>query len=434
VKIYRARVFTPVADPFTTAAENSFVSHDDGFIAVDGGRITAVGPWGTQPEGEIVTLGPGILLTPGFVDTHMHAPQLEMIGSYGGHLLEWLNRYTFPTEAKFSDPSHARKVARALCEELPRHGTLCALIFSTIHEEATSAFFEEAERRGLRAIIGKTMMDRNAPDFLMETARQSYDASRALITRWHGRGLLRYAVTPRFAPTSTPELLEAAGQLKREHPDVYVQTHISENLNEVAWVRELFPDAEYADVYDRYGLLSDRTILAHGVHLTEEELDLLHKRGSRIAHCPNSNLFLGSGLFRLHHVLEHGVVVGLGSDIGAGTTPSMFNAMADAYKVQQVQHISLSPFQLWYLATLGGAKALSLQSETGSLEKGKSADFLALDLAATPLLAMRSERAASIEDLLAALIFMGDDRAVRSAWIAGREVWSAQGVNSTVQR
>ena len=423
-------MFTPVSDPFTTAAETSYISHDDGFLAVDGDRIAAVGRWGSEPPGEIVNLGSSTLLVPGFVDTHLHAPQLEMIGSYGGHLLEWLNRYTFPTEAKFSDASHARKVARALCEELPRHGTLCALIFSTIHQEATSIFFEEAERRGMRAIIGKTMMDRNAPDFLLESPRDSYEGSAALISEWHGRGLLRYAITPRFAPTSTPELLEAAGQLKREHPDVYVQTHISENLSEVAWVRELFPDAEYADVYDRYGLLGDRTILAHGVHLTEEELDLLHKRGSRIAHCPNSNLFLGSGLFRLHHVLGHGVGVGLGSDIGAGTTPSMFNAMADAYKVQQVQHISLSPFQLWYLATLGGASALSLESETGSLEEGKSADFLALDLKATPLLAMRSERARSIEDLLAALIFMGDDRAVRSAWIAGREVWSAQAVNS----
>jgi guanine deaminase len=431
MKIYRARVFTPVADPFTTDTGTSYVSHDDGFIAVDGTRITSVGSWPAHPEGEIIDLGRDTLLAPGFVDTHLHAPQLEMIGSYGGHLLEWLNRYTFPTEAKFSDPNHARKVARALCDELVRHGTLCALIFSTIHREATSIFFEESERRGLRAIIGKTMMDRNAPEFLLETAKNSYDDSRSLIEEWHGRGLLRYAVTPRFAPTSTPEQLELAGQLKKEFPDVYVQSHISENLNEVAWVRDLFPDAEYADVYDRYGLLTDRTILAHGVHLTEEELDLLSRRGSRIAHCPNSNLFLGSGLFRLHHVIESGVGVGLGSDIGAGTTPSMFNAMADAYKVQQVQGVSLSPFQLWYLATLGGARALSLAAETGSLESGKSADFLALDLRATPLMAMRIERAAGIEDLLAALIFMGDDRTVRSGWVAGRQVWeTAQPLNS----
>jgi guanine deaminase len=256
-------------------------------------------------------------------------------------------------------------------------------------------------------------------------ATHSRKAATCLLKRWHKRGLLQYAITPRFAPTSSPELLERAGELKREFPDAYVHTHISENRSEVAWVHELFPEAEYADVYDRYGLLDTKTVLAHGVHLTAEELDLLHRRGSRIAHCPNSNLFLGSGLFRLHRVLAAGITIGLGSDIGAGTTPSMFNAMADAYKVQQVQGVSLSPFHLWFLATLGGARTLSLESETGSLEAGKSADMLALSLHATPLVALRSDRASSLEDLLAGLIFMGDDRAVQRAWIAGREVWSA---------
>lgn len=426
MQIYRARVFTPVSDPFTGAVSSSYRSYDDGYLAVDGERIAGIGPWSDRPgDGAVTEFGSDTLLTPGFVDTHLHAPQLEMIGSYGGHLLEWLNRYTFPTEGKFSDVGYATRVATALFDELLRNGTLTALIFSTVHREATEIFFKEAERRGLRAIIGKTMMDRNAPDYLLESARDSYDNSLALLKTWHKRGLLDYAITPRFAPTSTPELLEAAGALKREFPAAYVQTHISENPMEVAWVHELFPDAEYADVYDRYGLLDSKTVLAHGVHLTEEELDLLSRRGARIAHCPNSNLFLGSGLFPLHRVLESGVIVGLGSDIGAGTTPSMFNAMADAYKVQQVQHVSLSPFHLWYLATLGGARALSLDSETGSLETGKSADFLALDLRATPLLALRSERASSAEDLLAGLIFMGDDRAVRSAWVAGRPVWSA---------
>lgn len=423
MKLFRARVYTPVADPFSTAPETSFVSHDDGFVAVEGDRIAGVGPWSDHPDcTDIVDLGREHLLTPGFIDTHLHAPQLEMIGSYGGHLLEWLNRYTFPTEAKFADPEHARVIAEAFFDELLRNGTLCALIFSTIHYEATDIFFAEAERRGFRGIIGKTMMDRHAPDSLLEKARDSYDQSRELLVKWHNRGLLRYAITPRFAPTSTPQLLEYAGDLKREFPDAYVHTHISENRNEVAWVQQLFSFPEYADVYDHYGLLDDRSVLAHGVWLTEEELDLLHRRGARISHCPNSNLFLGSGLFKLHHVLEAGVVVGLGSDIGAGTTPSMLNAMADAYKVQSVQNVSLSPFHLWYLATLGGARALSLDSEIGSLETGKSADFLVLDLNATPLISMRSDRASSIEDLLAGLIFMGDDRLVKTAYVAGREV------------
>jgi guanine deaminase len=424
VKVFRGRVFTPTADPFSNDVSRSYVFHDDGFVAVDGDRIRAVGTWSDAPrDAETIDLGRQSLLTPGFCDTHLHAPQLEMIGSYGGHLLEWLNRYTFPTEAKFSDPAHARTIATAFFDELLRHGTLCALTFSTIHAEATDIFFEEASRRGFRAVIGKTMMDRNAPEFLLDrSAKQSYDESRTLLQKWHKRGLLRYAITPRFAPTSTRELLEAAGALKGEYPDAYVHTHISENPREVEWVHELFEEAEYADVYDRYGLLDERSVLAHGVHLTEEELDLLSRRGTRIAHCPNSNLFLGSGLFRLHHVLSAGVVVGLGSDIGAGTTPSMFNAMADAYKVQQVQGVALSPFHLWYLATLGGARALSLDAETGSLEAGKSADFLVLDLHATPLLTLRSDRASSIEDLLAGFIFMGDDRAVSRGFIAGREV------------
>jgi guanine deaminase len=428
VKVYRARIFTPIADPFAGGVESSHRSFDDGYLAVDeDGRIASVGEWADAPEGEVLDLS-GKLIAPGFIDTHLHAPQLEMIGSYGGHLLEWLNRYTFPTERKFEDPEHARRVARAFYDELLRNGTLCALIFSTIHREATDIFFEEAERRGFRGIIGKTMMDRNAPEYLLDASvQQSYDDSRALLEKWHGRGLLRYAITPRFAPTSTTEQLEAAGQLKDEFPDAWVHTHISENQNEVRWVQELFAEAEYADVYDRYGLLSERTVLAHGVWLSPEELDLLSRRGTRIAHCPNSNLFLGSGLFPLHRVLAAGVIVGLGSDIGAGTTPSLFNAMADAYKVQQVQNVSLSPFHLWYLATLGGARALTLDSETGSLEAGKSADFLVLDLEATPLLAMRTGRASSLEDLLAGLIFMGDDRAVERSFIAGRAVSERRG-------
>ena len=423
MKVYRARVFTPVADPFASGIEASYRYFEDGHLAVDDdGGIASVGSWNDAPEGEVVNLGQH-LITPGFVDTHLHAPQLEMIGSYGGHLLEWLNTYTFPTERKFEEPEHARRVARAFYDELLRNGTLCALVFSTIHPVATEIFFEEAERRGFRGIIGKTMMDRHAPEYLLdETPQQSFDESRALLQKWHGRGLLRYAITPRFAPTSTPELLEAAGQLKREFPSAWVHSHISENQNEVRWVQELFPEAEYADVYDGYGLLDERTVLAHGVWLTPEELDLLSRRGARISHCPNSNLFLGSGLFPLHRVLEAGVVVGLGSDIGAGTTPSFFNAMADAYKVQQVQNVSLSPFHLWYLATLGGARALTLDGETGSLEPGKSADFLVLDLDATPLLALRTGRASSLEDLLAGLIFMGDDRAVQQSVIAGRVV------------
>lgn len=429
--LFRARIYSPLARASESPSDpGNHLWLEDGYLRVEKGRIAGVGPWERRSQvassEDVVNLGPDKLLTPGLVDTHLHAPQLQMIGSYGGHLLEWLNRYTFPTEARFVDDSYAQRVATALFDDLLRNGTLSALIFSSIHQKATERFFEAAERRGFRAIIGKTMMDRNAPPALTETADQSYTESRELLLRWKGRGLLRYAITPRFAPTSSEYLLELAGELKREFPDVHVQSHISENAAEVAWVRQLYPDSKhYADVYDRAGLLSSRTVLAHGVHLTDAELILLAERKVKIAHCPNSNLFLGSGLFPLRRVQEAGIGVGLGSDIGAGTTPSMFNAMADAYKIQQVQGVSLSPFELWYLATLGGATALSMEQETGSLEVGKSADLLVLNLKATPLLALRTERVESFEELLAGLIFMGDDRLVETAYIQGRVV-SAQ--------
>lgn len=427
--IYRSRIFTPVADPFGTDDPfPTYREYQDGYLEVDEGRIGAMGPWSHLPRAKqsgAISLGRRTLITPGFIDTHLHAPQLEMIGSYGGRLLEWLNRYTFPTEAKFADARHARRVAAALFQQLLGNGTLCAMMFSTVHTQATEIFFEEAERSRFRAVIGKTLMDRNAPKELLQDAETTYRETRALLQKWNGRGMLRFAISPRFAPTSSPRLLEVAGVLRKEFPDVYLQTHISENLAEVEWVRELFPDSgSYAEVYDRYELLSDRTVLAHGVHLTDGELELIRARGARIAHCPNSNLFLGSGLFPLQRVLKHGVLVGLGTDIGAGTTPSMFNAMADAYKIQQVCGVSLTPFHLWYLATLAGARVLSLQEMTGSLEPGKDADFLVIDLEASSLLALRMSGAHSIEDVLAGLIFMGDERVVAASFIRGEKVFS----------
>ena len=427
--IYRGRVFSPLADPFASADASSYVYFEDGFLQLDGeGRIDRVGAWSDEvsPDGnhETVVLGPAYLITPGFVDTHLHGPQLRMIGSYGGDLLDWLNRHTYPAEAGFADESHARAVATELFEELLRNGTTSSLIFSSVHTSATRIFFEEAEKRGVRAIIGKSLMDRNAPVTLLEQPAESLEQSRALIRQWHGRGLLRYAISPRFAPTSSPALLAVAGQLKREFPDVYFHTHLSENAGEIAWVQELFPEArDYTDVYDRAGLLDERVILAHGVHLTDRELSLLGERQARLAHCPNSNLFLGSGLFPLRKVLAAGIPVGLGSDIGAGTTPSMFNAMADAYKVQQVQGVSISPLELWYLATLGGARVLSLDATCGSLEPKKEGDFLVLDLESTPLMTHRTRNASTIEELLAGLVFMGDDRVIRQAFVQGREVY-----------
>lgn len=432
MKVVRGRIFTPVQSPFTEPSiENSYHFFEDGFLAIEDSKIAGVGNWSERPDSDdLLDLSGDFLIVPGFVDTHLHAPQLEMIGSYGGHLLEWLNRYTFPTECRFADPSHAKRVAPLLFDQLLRNGTTTALMFSTIHSHATEAFFEAAAEIGYRAIIGKTMMDRNAPEGLLENPERSFDESRKLLRKWHGaaEGLLHYAITPRFAPTSTPELLERAGDLVREFPEVWVHTHLSENEAELRWVAELFPEArDYTDVYDRAGLLTPRTVLAHGIHLSREELGVLRDSGASLSHCPNSNLFLGSGLFPMADVVDSGVRFGLGTDIGAGTTPSMFNAMADAYKIQQVRSVSLSPFHLWYLATLGGARALSLDEATGSLEPGKDADFLAIDTDATSLLSLRTRRAESLEDLLAGCIFLGDDRLTARVWIRGREVWSRTG-------
>lgn len=428
MKLYRSPIFTPVADPFGTSdVDATWRYFEDGCLQVDdSGRIAWVGEWNEAQLTDDVKPEPlpqHTLITPGLVDTHLHAPQLEMIGSYGGDLLEWLNRYTFPTEARFADAGHALSIARELFEELPRGGTTTALLFSTIHTTATEIFFEEAERAGVRAIIGKTLMDRNAPANLLEPAATAIADSRELIRKWHGRGLLSYAISPRFAPTCSDELLAAAGGLRSEFPDVYVHTHVSESRGEVRWVRELFPDArDYVSVYESAGLLGPRSVLAHGIHLGDEELELLRRTDSRISHCPNSNLFLGSGLFPLQKVLRAGITCGLGSDIGAGTTPCLFNAMADAYKVQQVQGVSLSPFELWYLGTLGGARTLSLDGVTGSLEPGKDADFLVLDLQATSLLNRRIRSASSVQELLAGLIFMGDDRVVSETFVRGRRI------------
>jgi guanine deaminase len=429
--LLRGRIFTPVGDPFERPdPAESCRYHEDGFVAVDDdGVIAGVGEWSDRPAGvgaETEHLDRRLLLTPGLIDTHLHAPQLEMIGSYGGHLLEWLERSTYPTESKFASEDHARAIATDLFDELLRNGTTTTLIFSSVHTGATDIFFEEADRRGLRAIIGKSLMDRNAPPQLLQDADAAYADSKRLIAKWHGRGALSWAVSPRFAPTCSPELLAAAGRLVAEHPGVYVHTHVSENHGEVAWVRELFPeDDHYVGVYGRFGLLGPRSVLAHGVHLSDAELTMLRETGTRISHCPNSNLFLGSGLFPLKRVRNAGVTIGLGSDIGAGTTPSMFSAMADAYMVQQVQGVSLTPLQLWYLATLGGARTLSCEHATGSLEAGKDADLLVLDTEATPLLARRTREAVAIGEVLAGLIFMGDDRCVHRVYIRGRRAAGA---------
>lgn len=397
----------------------------DGVLISEAGKIKWFGPWQDAaehlPEGVAIQHYPEKLIVPGFIDTHIHFPQTEMVGAYGEQLLEWLNTYTFPTEMQFQDPTYAAKIAEFFVQELLKNGTTTALVFCTVHPESVDALFEAAQRHQMRLIAGKVMMDRHAPDALCDTPERAYTESKALIEKWHGQGRALYAITPRFAPTSTPEQLQLAGQLKAEYPDVYVHTHLSENKNEIAWVKELFPTQQgYLDVYHHYGLTGSRSVFAHCVHLEDHEWDCIHTTDSAIAFCPTSNLFLGSGLFPLKKTWEKQVKVGLGTDIGAGTSFNQLQTLNEAYKVQQLQGDKLSAFESLYHATLGGAKALSLEQQLGNFNVGKEADFIVLDLQATALQALRQQRAKSIEDALFALMTMGDDRNIHATYIYGQ--------------
>lgn len=401
---------------------------EDGLLISQAGKIQWFGTWqeGQKqlPQDIDVQHYPDQLIVPGFIDTHIHFPQTEMVGAYGEQLLEWLNTYTFPTELQFEDKAYADQIAHFFVHELLKNGTTTALVFCTVHPQSVDALFEAAERHDMRLIAGKVMMDRHAPDGLCDTAESSYSESKALIEKWHGKGRNLYAITPRFAPTSTPEQLEKAGQLKSEYPDVYVHTHLSENKNEMAWVKDLFPAQNgYLDVYHHYGLTGSRSVFAHCVHLEDAEWDCMHATDSAIAFCPTSNLFLGSGLFPLQKTWDKQVKVGLGTDIGAGTSFNQLQTVSEAYKVQQLQGNKLSAFESLYHATLGGAKALHLDDKLGNFNVGKEADFVVLNLNATALQTLRQQRAKNIEDALFALFTMGDDRNIQATYIFGQKAY-----------
>jgi guanine deaminase len=419
-----------VDDPFYVSESNSVRYIPDGLLIVENGKVVDIGAYDRLHDRYVdvsVTAYPNKLITPGFIDTHVHYPQLEIIASYGEQLLEWLNKYTFPTEGKFKDKAYAQKISSLFLDELIKNGTTTALVFATVHTQSVDAFFEEAHRRNLRMIAGKVLMDRNAPGSLMDTPQRAYEESKALIQKWHNHDRLLYAITPRFAITSTDEQLRIAGKLLEEFPDVYLHTHLSENVQEVEWVAELFPDSNgYLDVYDRAGLVGKKSVFAHGIHLTDAEFQRLSEAKSAISFCPTSNLFLGSGLFKLHQAksVRYPIKIGLGTDVGGGTSFSILQTLNEAYKVVQLQKESLSAFKALFLATLGGAKALSLEDKLGNFEPGKEADFIVLDLQATPIMALRNQGlpARSLEELAEkafGLMMLGDDRAVHAVYIAG---------------
>ncbi len=424
MRALRGRYITFTADP-DVAGPSAFHHEDDGLILIGDGTIVAAGPAHQVelPPGTPVEQVQG-LICPGFVDTHVHYPQTTIIGSPGQQLLDWLTTYTFPAEQAFADPAHAAHIASFFCDELLRNGTTSASVFCTVHPGSVDALFEAASSRNMAMAAGKVMMDRHAPAALLDTAQSSYDDSKALLERWHGKGRNLYAITPRFVPTSTPEQLRAAGALKAEHPDAVVQSHLSENLDEIAWVRDLCPDAStYTEAYAQAGLLGPRSLYAHGIHLSDDEWRLLADTGTALSHCPTSNLFLGSGLFDLPSATAHRVTVGMGTDVGAGTSFSMLQTLGEAYKVAALRGAPLSALQAFHLATRGGAEALGLAHRIGSLSPGMDADLVVLDPACTPLMALRTARCESIEELLFVLMTLGDDRTVAQTWVAGRPLW-----------
>jgi len=432
VQAYRSSILHFLRSPTGPNDDTSYDYFPDGILVIDkGGRVLKVGPADqllpTLSADVRMTHYPHSLILPGFIDTHVHYAQTGMIASYGEQLLEWLNKYTFPTEAKFKDKTYAKMVAKFFLQELLRSGTTSALVFSTVHKVSVEALFEEALDINMRLISGKVLMDRHAPEYLLDTAESAYRESAELIHEWHGRGRLRYAVTPRFAPTSTEDQLRSAERLLREFPDVHMQTHLSENPGEVEWVRSLFPlSNHYLGVYDGFGLLGPKSLFAHSIYLSPEEWSRLAETNSSIAFCPTSNLFLGSGLFDLANSQSHGVKVGIGSDIGAGTSFSILRNLNAAYGIMQLQNKKLSPLEAFYLATLGGAQSLSLDDRIGNFLPGKEADFVVLDFVANPLQAFRMKGVVTLFEKLFALMILGDDRNIRATYLMGKNAYTAE--------
>ena len=413
-------------DPFEESFDNATDYNSDGGLYIADGLIADLGD-----RSDLLSKYPDVptfdyknyLLTAGLIDTHAHYPQTRIIASWGARLIEWLNTYTFPEEEKFGDSEYASQIAGFYLDTLLQNGVTSASSFCTIHPESVDAIFENAEQRGMRIIAGKTCMDRNAPQGLLDTPKSAYDDSRELIVRWHEKGRLSYAISPRFAPTSTVEQLEALGSLWKEYPDCLMQTHLSEQMEEISWVGELFPESkDYLEVYEQFNLLGERGLYGHSIHLSDSELDRIREADGRLIHCPTSNLFIGSGLFRLWERKTAGFHTGLATDTGGGSSFSMFRVMASAYEVSQLCGYSLHPSQLYWLATVGNAKSLHLENTIGNFQIGMEADIIALDLYSTQVISQRAKRSDNIWDALFPTIMMGNEKAIKDVWVYGEKV------------
>ncbi|TJZ94165.1 guanine deaminase [Paracoccus gahaiensis] len=424
-QLIRGRVLDFHADPQDTDDNHRF--WEDGAILITDGVITARGDHAQMTREGLIPDGtpevdhhPNLILA-GFIDPHIHFPQVQVVASWGAQLLDWLNDYTFPEEARFARQGHAPAMAGAFLDLLTAHGTTTAVAFCSVHRQSAEALFAAAHARDMAMVAGKVMMDRNAPPEVLDTPQQGYDDSRAMIEAWHGTGRQLYAITPRFAITSSPEQLQMAGQLATDYPDCHIQTHLSENRAEIDFTLSLYPKArDYLDIYDTYGLLGPRTLLGHSIHLEPREIARMAETGSRAVFCPTSNLFLGSGLFDAGGLRAAGVTSGIATDIGGGTSYSMLATLAEGYKILQLQGQSLHPLAAFHWATRGNALALGMEDQIGTLAPGSMADLVVLDARATPAMALRMERARTLAEELFILQIMGDDRAVAQTYVAGR--------------
>lgn len=413
--------FGASAAEYLDEPQGAVVIGDDGRILWRGARKALPEAWRSAPQDDYGDC----LILPGFIDAHIHFPQYRMLAAPGKDLLDWLSRFTFPEEARYGDAAYAAAAAEKFLDRLVTNGTTSAMVFSSVHKSCAEALFAAAEKRRMAILTGKTMMDRDVPAAVRDTAEEGARDSEALYQKWHRRDRLRYVVSPRFAVTSSEAQLRVAGELTQSLPDALMQTHLSESLGEVARIRELYPsDKDYTDVYDRFGLLSDRSLFAHGIHLSERECGRLSETGSIVVHCPTSNMFLGSGLMSMGHLgkASRPVRLALGTDVGGGTSYSMLATLGATYKVQMLAGYRPTALELFHLATRRNAEILRLTDEVGSLDKGKWADIVVIDPKATEVLASRQELSRSLEDKLFALAILGDDRAIRATYVAGRKL------------
>ncbi|MCF1504656.1 guanine deaminase [Afifella sp. H1R] len=432
VDAIRGRLLWFEADPYLAGEREAVRYVEDGLLVLKDGRIAAVGEAGalatTLPENAVIADHRPHLVMPGFIDPHLHMPQTQVIASYGAHLLEWLEKYTFVEEQKYADPGICTAASTFLLDELLRSGTTSAAVYGSVHPESADALFAEAFKRDVRLVAGKVMMDRAAPDALLDTPETGYEESKALIEKWHGRGRLSYAITPRFAVTSSEAQLEAAGALAAEYPQMHIQTHLSENTLEIETVARDFPWSEdYTAVYERYGLVRKKALLGHCIHLAERERQALAHAGASAISCPTSNLFLGSGLFDLAamRAAEPAVKVGVATDIGGGTSYSMLQTVSEFYKVLALKGQRLTPFEAFHMLTLGNAEALCLDDRIGTFREGMEADIVVLDSAATPAMHWRMETVETLFEELFVLMMLGDDRAVAATYLMGAPAYSS---------